>query len=222
MSRNFYYRKQADIVTGSAAMTAYVAAHFAALGLTSAQSSALAAADTALQAAYLVSSDPTTRTRVAVEATRVAITNLRLVAIPLARQVYANAAVNDSQLVAMGLLPRSGRQPSEHITEMPVLTVKRIQGRNVRLQVRGSLRGILPQADGAIIYSYVGATPPEGAVGWTSEGPISKSSTIVAFGDEVAVGARVWFAAQWFNSKGVGPGCNPVAAILGADGSLAA
>jgi hypothetical protein len=222
MARNFYFRKQAEAVSGSANFAAYLTAHAAALGLVPAQATAYGLVDTALQTAAATSTDPETRTRVAVEATRVAMKNMRAAAIPLAQQIYGNPAVDDSQLVAMGLLPRAGRVPAEHITVMPVVTVKEILGRNIRLQVRGSARGILPAADGALIYSFVGTTPPAGAEGWTCEGPITKDSTIVAFGDEVAVGARVWFAAQWFNTKGVGPGCSPVPAVIGADGSLAA
>jgi hypothetical protein len=224
-SRNFYYRKLAEAVSGSADFAAYLAAHFAAVGLTSAQQVAYGLVDTALQDAFSASNSPATRTSVTVEATRVALRNMRAAAVPLAQQIVGNPAVDDSELVAMGLLPRSGRTPSTLITVAPVLTIAEILGRNVRVRVRGAAtgsRGKLPGADGAVIFSYVGATPPDGAAGWTSEGPITKDSAIIAFDDEVPVGAKVWFAAQWFNSKGVGPGCTPVAAVIGAEGSLAA
>jgi hypothetical protein len=222
-NHNFYYRKQADLVSGSAQIAAYIAAHGTALGISNAQSTAFGALDTALQAAWTVSNNPETRTPVAVEATRVAIKNMRAAAIPLAQQIVGNPAVDDSQLVAMGLLPRAGRTPSEHINEAPVLTIHEILGRRMTVRVRGvGRRGKLPAADGAVLYSFVGNTPPSGAAGWTSEGPITKDTAIIAFDDSVAVGAKVFFAAQWFNTKGVGPGCSPVPAVIGADGSLAA
>jgi hypothetical protein len=80
----------------------------------------------------------------------------------------------------------------------------------------------LPAAIGAIVYSYVGATPPVGIEGWTVEGPITKDSAVIAFDESVAFGSKVWFTAQWFNTKGCGPGCTPVFATITADGSLAA
>jgi hypothetical protein len=80
----------------------------------------------------------------------------------------------------------------------------------------------LPAATGALVYTFVGEQPPGGIEGWTWRGPITRDSAVIPF-DGAAAGTKVWFAAQWFNSKGVGPGCTPVAAVIGAEGaSLAA
>jgi hypothetical protein len=225
MSQNFYRRKMADAVAGAANFAAGIATDFASLGLTTAQQSAFGLVNSSLQSAWTASINPETRTSVSIEARDLALKNMREMAVDLAKIIYATPAVTDPQLVALGLQPRPGRTPSVLITETPVVTVYKVQGRQVIIRVRdasGAVRGKLPAAVGAMVYSFVGATPPSGHEGWTSEGPITKDTAIVAFDDSVPVGGRVWFAAQWFNSKGVGPGCTPVAAVIGADGSLAA
>jgi hypothetical protein len=148
-------------------------------------------------------------------------------AIVLSGIIYGTPTVTNGQLVSLGLLPRGGRTASQLITEAPAVTVLDAKGRNIKIRVRdagGIVRGKLPAAAGALVYSFVGATPPAGIEGWTLRGPISKDSAVITFDDAsaVPVGTKVWFAAQWFNNKGVGPGSTPVAAVIGAEGSLAA
>jgi hypothetical protein len=222
MAHNFYRSgRLADVVDGAAVFAAGIATDFATLGLTSAQQLAFNALNTTLQAAWTTSITPETRTSVSIGQRDEALAAMRAMAIDLAKIIYATPTVTNSQLTALGLVPR-GRTPSHLISEIPVLTVLKVQGRQCLIRVRGSARGKLPEAIGAIIYSYVGATPPATAAGWTSEGPITKDTALVAFDDSVAVGATVWFAAQWFNTKGVGPGCPPVQATINAAASMAA
>src|SRR6478752_3486747 len=99
MARNFYFGKDADIVTGSANFASLIATGFASYGLTSAQSTAFGTLNTALQSAYSAAVNPTTRTPVTVEAKTIAIKNMRASAINLAKIVYSTATVNDSQLM---------------------------------------------------------------------------------------------------------------------------
>src|SRR5215203_6028704 len=66
MARNFYFEKDATAVAGSANFAARVAAGYAGLGLTSAQSAAFSALDAALQTAYAAATAPLSRTRIAV------------------------------------------------------------------------------------------------------------------------------------------------------------
>ena len=143
-----------------------------------------------------------------------------------ARQIQGNMTVTDTQRLELRLTVRdTDPTPVEPITAAPALKVLSIFGRNIRIQVRdasGERRGKPSNAQGCLIYSYVGATPPEGYQGWTSEGAITKDSVIVAFPDSAAVGTKVWFTAQWFNTRGAGPGCTPVASVIGAEGALAA
>ena len=143
-----------------------------------------------------------------------------------ARQIQGTMTVSDLQRTELRLTVRDTEQTQvELITAAPALTVLKIYGRNILVRVRdasGERRGKIDIADGATIYSYVGETPPAGHVGWTSEGNITRDTVIVAFDAATPVGAKVWITACWYNTRGAGPGCTPVAAVIGAEGALAA
>jgi hypothetical protein len=218
----FRQGRLADRVAGAAVFGAGIATDFASLGLTTGQQAAFNALNTTLQAKWLVSENPATRTTVTIGERDIALSACMEMALDLAKIIYATPTVTDPQLEALELAPRPVRQPSHLIDVAPELKVLKVQGRQFLLSVRGSVRGKLPAAVGALVYSFVGDTPPAGVDGWVCEGPITKSTALVSFGDEVPVAAKVFFAAQWFNTKGVGPGCSPVPAVIGADGSLAA
>src|SRR5688572_7320915 len=83
MARNFYFGKTADVVDGSANFASVIAADFASLGLTSAQSTAFGTLNAALQTAWSVSVEPSTRTRVTIAAKNLALRNMRSSAILL-------------------------------------------------------------------------------------------------------------------------------------------
>jgi hypothetical protein len=219
-----FYRQGriADQVAGAAVFAAGIASDFASLGLTSAQQLAFNALNTTLQAAWLTSENPETRTSITIGQRNLALAAMKKMAVDLAKVIYGTPDVTDPQLEAIELAPRPVRTPSHLIDVAPELKVLKTQGRQFLLRVRGSARGKLPAAVGAIVYSFVGAAPPAGVEGWTCEGPITKDTALVAFDEDVPVAAKVFFAAQWFNSKGVGPGCSPVPAVIGAEGSLAA
>jgi hypothetical protein len=220
---SFYRRgRMADRVAGAAVFAAGIATDFASLGLTSAQQLAFNALNTTLQAAWLASQAPETRTVVTIGQRDEAWAAVKAMAIDLAKIIYATPTVTDSQLNAIELASRPVRTPSHLIGETPALTVLKVQGRQCLIRVRGSVRGKLPAAIGAIIYSYVGATPPPAETDWTSEGPITKDTALIAFDDEVVDGNKVWFTAQWFNTKGVGPACVPVQATINGASPMAA
>jgi hypothetical protein len=223
--RNFYNKSRvADVVAGIANFSAKVATDFESLGLTEEQSDAMGVLNATLQSSWTASVTPATRTPVAIQARGDALKAARDMAMHLSNIIYGTPAVSDSQLVALGLLPRGRRTRAQAITEMPKVTVLATQGRSVRIRVRdasGAVRGKLPSAVGALVYTFTGAAPPSGVEGWTQRGPITSDSMTVTF-DGAAPGTMVWFAAQWFNSKGVGPGSTPVAAVIGAEGALAA
>jgi hypothetical protein len=218
MAANFYYRNmQAEIVSGSAQFAALIAAHYAELGLTVEQSEAYAAVDAALQAAFSTSSAPATRTAVAVGATRLAMKNMRALAVSLAKQITANPAIPDSQLVALGLLPRPKPTRLLKIDESPALKVMSVDGRLMRVRVRdasGARRGRAANALGCLIYTFVGETPPRGIDGWTCRGPCVGNWATVEFPESLTPGTKVWFCGQWFNARGVGPGCPAVPALI--------
>src|SRR5688500_4754699 len=68
MVRNFYYRKQADVVLGSANMAGILVTDGAGMNLSPTQISNFGTLNTALQAAWTAATTPETRPPVAIEA----------------------------------------------------------------------------------------------------------------------------------------------------------
>jgi hypothetical protein len=226
MARNFYFGKDADIVAGSANFASLIATGFASYGLTTGQATAFGTLNTALQSAYSASVNPSTRTPVTVEAKNVALHNMRVSAVNLAKIVYSTATVNDSQLVALGLLPRSSRTPVPPPANAPDIDIVSVSGNTVRIRLHeaGSTRRGKPVGvDGASVFSFVGATPPDETSEWNFEGVTAKTVVNVAFPPATAPGAKVWFTAFWFNErKQSGPASAPVGTNIPGGGAMAA
>lgn len=214
MSRNFYFGRDAAIVAGSANFAAQIASDFASLGLTSAQSTAFGTLNTSLQGAYSEAIEPSTRTPVSIAAKNIALRNMRANAILLAKIIYATSTVSDAQLIGLGLLPRSVRNPIPAPTTAPILEVGVVSGRlvNVRLHSADSeRRGMETGAKGCNIYSYIGATPPADPRDWRFEGMATRTITQVLFPDSVASGATAWLSARWVSARGAtSPASEPV------------
>ncbi|HEX3357333.1 MAG TPA: hypothetical protein VHS31_10220 [Tepidisphaeraceae bacterium] len=227
MSRNFYFGKDADIVTGSANFASLIATGFASYGLSSAQSTAFGLLNTALQSAYTASVNPSTRTPVTVEASRTAIKNMRANATLLAKIVYSTATVTDSQLVALGLLPRSSRAPVPPPAIAPVIDVVSVNGNSVRIRLHApddsKRRGKPAGCDGLVVFSYVGAAAPNVESEWTNEGVTSKTVVDIAFPPATPGGSKVWFTGFYFNArKQNGPAAAPVSTNIAGGGAMAA
>ncbi|MGC3957521.1 MAG: hypothetical protein QM813_06050 [Verrucomicrobiota bacterium] len=88
---------------------------------------------------------------------------MRAEAILLSKIIYATATVSDSQLVALGLLPRSRWCPVPAPSTAPTVEVGIVAGRLVHVRLHPSdstRRGIEAGSVGANLYSFVGAVPP--------------------------------------------------------------
>jgi hypothetical protein len=227
MPRNFYYGKDAEIVAGSANFSTLISADPATYGLTAAQATAFAALNDALQDAYTLAINPSTRTPVSVEASRIAIQNMRVSAINLAKIAYSTPTVTDAQLVALGLLPRPSRTPVPPPAMAPVIDVVSVSGNTVKLRLHDDTnptrRGKPAGVDGASVFSFVGATAPTEEAEWTFEGVTSKTSVEIVFPAGTAPGAKVWFTAFWFNErKQNGPAATPVGINIPGNAAMAA
>jgi hypothetical protein len=218
MPRNFYYGKDADIVAGSANFASLIATGFASYGLTSAQSTAFGTLNTALQSAYSAAVNPSTRTPVAIEAKNLALRNMRANAILLAKIVYATATVTDTQLVALGLLPRSLRTPITVPTVPPTIEVISVMGRLVKVRIHDTeteRRGLPFGATGANIYSFVGPDAPTDPREYHFEGVSTRAIAEILFPNTVASGATVWLSACWVSARGqMSIGSTPVSFTL--------
>lgn len=227
MPRNFYFGKDADIVAGSANFAGLIASGFASYGLTTGQATAFGTLNTALQAAHTAAVNPSTRTPVTIEARRVAIGNMRASAILLAKIVYATSTVTDAQLVALGLLPRSSRAPIPAPATAPVIDIVSVTGNTVKLRLHAAgdstKRGKPAGVNGASVFSFVGATPPDQESEWTFEGIAPKTIVDITFPAGTAPGAKVWFTAFWFNNrKQNGPAAAPVVTNIPGNAAMAA
>jgi hypothetical protein len=226
MPRNFYYGKDADIVAGSANFASLIATGFASYGLTTGQATAFGTLNTALQSAYSAAVNPSTRTPVTVEAKTLAIEAMRANAILLAKIVYATPTVNDSQLVALGLLPRSSRTPVPPPAIAPDIDIVSVSGNTVKIRLHeaGSMRRGKPAGvDGASVFSFVGATAPDQESEWNFEGVTTKTVVNIVFPAATAPGAKVWFTAFWFNErKQNGPAAAPVGTNIPGGAAMAA
>ncbi len=218
MPRNFYYRKQAEIVTGSANLAAKLVAEGAGLGVAPAQISAFGALDTSLQDAWSGYSDPDTRSRVSVEALRLAIKNMRDSAIALNMLIRQNPAVTDAQLISLGLLPRTTPAPIPPEMTPPVVEVVSVNGRLVTILVRQA--GVDGKARpngsaGAQIFTFAGTSAPTNPDEYKFQGLSSKSKDTILFGNEIASGSTVWIAAAWVSRRGQrGFACTPVSVTI--------
>jgi hypothetical protein len=217
-TRNFYYRNQADAVSGSANFASEIAADFAALGLTSAQSTAFGVVNSALQTAWTAAITPETRTPVSIEQKTIALRNMRAAAIPLAKQIVGNPAVTDAQLIALGLLPRTVPTPIPPTMTPPEVDVKSVVGRLVTLRVRqtGVENNSRPIGSvGAYIFSHVGPTAPTEPEAYKFEGLCTRRTVQVQFPNDVPSGATAWIAAAWVSARGQrGFACTPVSVTI--------
>lgn len=206
--------------------SAVITADPVAVGLTPAIATTLSGYVTAYQTKLSALDTPSNRNPVGFqekdEAKKTLVSYIR----QTARQIQGTMTVTDLQRTELRLPIRDTEPtPVEQLTVAPALTVLGIFGHNIHVRVRdasGAVRGRPVNADAALIYSFVGETAPVTADGWKCEGPISKDSALVAFDPALAVGTKVFLTAQWFNTRGTSPGCTPVAAVIGAEGALAA
>lgn len=227
MAQNFYFGKDADVVAGSANFAALISASAATYGLLPAQATAFGLLNTALQSAYTAAVSPPTRGPVSIQAKNQALADMRVSAVNLAKIVYSTSTVTDTQLVELGLLPRPARSPVPPPATAPVIDVVSTSGNTVKLRLHqageSTRRGKPAGVDGASVFSFVGATPPDTEAEWTFEGVASRTLIDITFPAGTAPGAKVWFTAFWFNSrKQSGPAASPVGANIPGNAAMAA
>ncbi|MBA3273102.1 MAG: hypothetical protein H0T11_04420 [Chthoniobacterales bacterium] len=226
MPRNFYYGKDAQVVSGSANFSSIIGADYAALGLTSAQATGFATINTTLQNAFTAAITPETRTPVAIETKNIAIDNMRRQAVLLSKIIYATPAVTDAQLVSLGLLPRNLPTPAPIPNTPPVVDVLSVTGRLVKVRIHAAEgeSGRKPYGcAGAQVYSYVGATAPTDPREYHYEGLATREKCEILFPNTVASGATVWIAAGWVTQRGFPcVACTPVQVTLQGGPVLAA
>src|SRR5688572_23836790 len=216
---DFLPSKNAELLAWSAAFSEKISLTPTAYGLSAPQSAAYAALHASFESALATSSDPATRTRGTVQATRDARTPLKAEARELARIINAFPSITDQQRIDLGLTPRTNEpSPINPPTEPPVLEVVSALGRTLKVRLRGlnsESRSKPPGVHGATLFAFVGSAPPADIAQWVFMGSTTRTTFDVEFPATVAAGAQVWLCAFWKNPRDMsGPACPPVSAYL--------
>ena len=104
-----------------------------AVGISSSQSSAFAAANTAWSDSYAVVMEPSTKTKTTVSAKDAKRAAMKALARDLARVVNAFPATTNTQRIALGLTPRGGTMsPINPPTVPPVMEIISTMGRTIK------------------------------------------------------------------------------------------
>jgi hypothetical protein len=225
---DFLPSRDAELVTWSTNFNTRVSAAPTTYGLTAGQATAYDALHDAFVAAYNTASADATNSTANVIAKDDARANLKANARTLARIVQANPSVTNVQRSELGLTVRDAEpSPIPPPAAAPGLDVVSVSGNTVRVRLHDTLnparRGRPDGVAGAAVFSYVGATAPSEAAGWTFEGNTVKTTVNVMFPAATAPGAKVWFTAFWFNAKAQsGPACAAVGTNLPGGAAMAA
>jgi hypothetical protein len=209
MRRNFYFRTQAEIVSGSANFAALILADAESFGLTPAQAAEYQAYDAALQSSYAAAVSPHTRTSPAVQRKNAAIRDVQREAQRLAKVIYGTGTADDSKLILLGLLPRASYTRRAAPKEPPEVWAVSVVGRRVRIRIQAWEESDAPTgrrpagAIGAQVYSFVGEQAPADLRAYHHEGLATRGSYEVRFPKDVPGGATVWIAAAWVSTRGV-------------------
>jgi hypothetical protein len=218
MARQFYYGKEADIVTGSANFAARVGTTPGSFGVPAERVAGFVALDAALQAAYRKAAEPGTRSPVAIRGKDHAITAMRTAAIQLTHLIYGTRSVTDSDLINLGLLPRRTytRVPAPSVR--PGVRIGPVNGRTLSVKLYDLESGRPRKAArtvAALLYSFVGENYPADPKAWKFHRATSRTACELVFPNDLPAGTRVWICAAWVNGKQqLGPRSTPVMTYL--------
>ena len=183
-------------------------------GLAAAQVAELDAAQRAFAAALKTATQPVTRTVVAVEQKNMARKALVTLARSAAGVVQKYPGTTNPTRVALGLTIPKKRVRAVAVTiQPPSLWVLATRGAGVTLRVgkrEGKGRARPAGAKGYTWFYAVGETYPASLGGWSFGGNGIEAEFEVAL-PGIVPGAKVWFTANWFNSRvQPGPLCAPI------------
>lgn len=191
------------------------------VGLSEAQITAFNAVNGTLQAAWMVASDPTTRTRITVANMHTALKNMRVMAKNLVSIIQGTSTVTDGQKEALRITVRKTHPtPVPVPTTEPKIEVVKVNGHEVTLRLSDADRPTSKARPvgtmGFTLMTYVGETPSMDTQAWTLQGNRGKPTKfVVDFDQSLEPGTTVWFTAFWYNARGEsGPATEPVSATI--------
>lgn len=218
---DFLPSKDNDLLAWSANFNTRITATPTAFGLTAGIATAYAAAHTAFASALATAVNPSTRTPVTVAAKDAAKAALKLLARQDAAIVQATVTVTPSQKTDLGITPRDRtRTPIPTPSTRPVITIERTSGGTYVTRIIDETTVVGRKRPfgylGAIVGYKVGDTAP---ANFEACAPLGASTRVPSSFDlsDVAVGAKVWLVARWYNARGeLGPESAAVAQVRAA------
>lgn len=197
-------------------------------GLTVANALSLGVSLNSYSTSLATQGNPATRTTVTTNEKNVRKEALTAELRAFARVVQACLTVTDAQRISLGLPVRDTEPtPVPAPAVSPQMVLVSVTGHTVRVRLRNAQSpdstARPANVAGAMVFSYVGATPPTNVDAWAFVANISKTTVDVNFEPEVASGATVWILASWFNSKmQTSPAASPITATLGGGYAMSA
>jgi hypothetical protein len=146
----------------------------------------------------------------------------------LAREYYGliqNALnITDGEKELVGVKVKAQPAPIPAPDSAPEVTAKKVYGHNITLSILDASHqrnGRPLGVSEAILFSFVGPTPPVANDAWQFEAKVTRDEIIVQFDEGLAAGTKVWFTAFWTNPRGLsGPACTPVGSMIGSEGAM--
>jgi hypothetical protein len=215
MPRDFYPRREADIVRFTANFSAKINADAPLYGLTEPAAAEYAVLQQAFAQTYAVAQSPSTDTSSATAAKEADRVALERATRPLVRLIKANPNVTDEMRVNLGLSPQTQRRRRVPAPDAApsLLVVGSVGGAvRVRLSDLTSLRRGKPRdVNGAVIFGHAGDNPPADPREWNVKAITSRATAQLHFSPNLPPGTKVWLTACWTNARQErGPLCEPV------------
>ena len=214
MPRDFYPRREADIVKWSSNFSSRIIADPQRFALTPGQAAAYAERAAAFATAYRAANTRKADTNATVtkEFARVI---LEAETRKLANIIRPSKVVSVDDKLKLGLRLLTGRKHRiERPSVPPGLEILSVDGRTVMVQLvdrEHAKHARAVGADGAVVMSFVGAEPPTDPADWRFERNTTTARFELTFRGEIPPGATVWLTAYWYNPRReTGPSCEPV------------
>lgn len=191
--------------------SAMITASPATYGLTAGDATNISTVDAALDAAYTLAVNPSTRTPTSVQAKNIARANALATARPYAQRIANNAGISSSNKIALGLNPRTNPPtPVTVPTTFPVLSVQAALPLAHVLRFRDNLASpsVKAKPAGAVALELYGGpsttvvTDPASLpfIGLQTKSPFTVSH------DSGDVGKTAYYSARWVTRRAlVGP-----------------
>lgn len=206
MSATYIPAKDADFALWASNFSALITATPTAYGLIAGDAVAIASVNSPFQAAFLLSTNPATRTSPTVATTRGARASAEAVMRPYAMRINANQSVTNAQRLNLGLTVRvTTPTPIPAPATSPALVLVAAVPGQMELQYRDSSTPTAKAKPfGAValaLFSKVAATPTADPADATFAALVTKTPFLVPFTSPEA-GQTATFFARWVTASG--------------------